>query len=130
MLRFWDVNNPALEGMTAHELRDYVLAQDSVTEVKGQITYKGTQVLTNVEVEAVCKTLSDDVSHVVSHRRIHALRPGKVREFYFTMSPEKLSGSRFSVKFSSSNGSFTVNGYDPDDEGDKKGPLAGSGRKF
>ncbi|MBQ7733653.1 MAG: hypothetical protein IJT58_06505 [Synergistaceae bacterium] len=74
--------------------------------------------MTNVEVEAVCKTLSDDVSHVVSHRRIHALRPGKVREFYFTMSPEKLSGSRFSVKFSSSNGTFTVNAYDPDDEGD------------
>ena len=109
-LRFWDVNNPEVKGMTAQELREYVLAQDNVIEAKGQITYTGTQVLTNVEVLTLCKSFSDGVSNVVSLRRIPAIRPGKVREFYFTISPEKLSDSKFSVEFSSSNGKFTVNG--------------------
>ena len=109
-LRFWDVNNLEGEGMTAHELREYVLNHDNNIEVKGQITYNGSRVLTNVEVETLCKNLSDNITHVISHRRIHALRPGKVREFYFTMNPEKLQDSRSSVNFSSSAGSFTLNG--------------------
>ncbi|MBQ9389621.1 MAG: hypothetical protein IJU07_05545 [Synergistaceae bacterium] len=109
-LRFWDNDVESGDAMTASELRVYVLRRNNDVNVRGRVSYNGSTVITNANVSVYCNPISNGASRIISSRRIPAIRPGKVREFYFIMSPEKLSEGTFGVSLSSSEGGFTLNG--------------------
>ena len=123
-LSFWDNDVENGNAMTASELRTYVLRKNDDVNVRGQVSYNGSTVIRNANVSVYCTPLSDGTSRVISSRHIPAIRPGKVREFYFVMSPEKLSEGTFGVSLSSSEGGFTVDGgsgrVDPEPEPDNE----------
>lgn len=109
-LKFWDNDIENGNAMTASELRAYVLRKNDDVNVRGQVSYNGPTVIKNANVSMFCTPLTDGTSRIISSRHIPAIRPGKVREFYFIMSPEKLSEGTFGVSLSSSEGGFTAQG--------------------
>lgn len=109
-LRFWDNDIENGNAMTASELRAYVLRKNDDVNVRGQVSYNGSTVIKNANVSVFCNPLTDGTSRIISSRHIPAIRPGKVREFYFTVTPEQLLEGTFGVTLNSSEGGFTAQG--------------------
>ena len=106
-MSFWDLNAEEQKMMTPLEFRSYVLAQSGDVHAGGKVTYNGTQVLTDAEVELLFTGLAGGMTRVIFSRNLQVLRPNSTREFTFVADPEKLAEGRLAMRFSSSQGSFT-----------------------